>query len=100
MKSRLVFIFVFYFVLIPIKTSAEGNSTSYIADSDYLSYRLKVTLDALNDPVIKKLLESGTSVVDMGKSDVRRISSYRELEWVRSSLKQPSATGREELIDV
>lgn len=67
MILRSLFVSILFLGFTPMKSDAERSAAFYIIDSGYLSYRQKLNSDAMNDPLIKKHLEDGLSLEEIGE---------------------------------
>jgi len=69
MILRSFFVSVAFFGLAPDISYADNSQTAatYIAASDYVSYRQQLVGDALNDPVIKKRIKNARSIEEINE---------------------------------
>jgi len=71
--------------LTPANSDTAGNAASYIADSDYLSYRHELVREALNDPTIKMRLKSARTPQEINET-LKRESLKKNLEFTEKKI--------------
>ena len=83
MKLLTVIILVLFKVSFATSISAAGaNASSYIADSEYVKYRMELLQEALNNPLIveriqnAKSIEEANNVLKLELED--KLKKYRE----------------------